>query len=130
MAAAQQKDRMTPEQIEGITDAFTGIALAICFFTNDQQRRDRTNRWLRPTYVRRQYRKGIKHAQAVLRLIGSTHFFEDNLADTIDGFIPPNASGPYWEAYIRTFEDRADALYQTQLAWRGAIRPGLHNKDW
>ena len=87
-------------------------------------------RTFRPNSIRRQHRAGIRQAQTMLRLIESTHFFEQELGQTVSDFIPKDAKGPYWDAFRRAYLPRARRLWQTQRVWRGAVPTPKHKTDW
>lgn len=103
---------------------WTGIAVGIAWsrIIIDWETVERyRDRWLRPRKVRREYRAGIKQAQSVLRLIASTHYFEDNLDQTVNDFIP-RGDDHYHRAFRRHFLPRAVSLRRTQRKWAGATK--------
>ncbi|WIC89056.1 hypothetical protein SEA_OTTAWA_10 [Arthrobacter phage Ottawa] len=93
----------------------------------------KVRRFFRPNSIRRQHRAGIRQAQTMLRLIEQTHYFAENLGSLAGDFIPKDAKGPYWDAFRRTYKDRAWDLYTAQKLWahgqRAATLRKRHLKD-
>ena len=119
------------ETITQTVSAFTTLVFWAYVLTHSIEDKEKWERRLRPNRVRAKHRAGIQHAHNVLRLIEATHYFEDNLDETIAAFIPTGSRGPFWDAFRRTYKAKATRLYWTQQAWgRFAVKPGPHRLDW
>lgn len=117
---------MTPDVIGHAINSLFMTALILTYTQGDKQRMERL---FRPNRVRAKHREGILQAQALLRLIESTQYF-DTIGTTVQGFIPEGAEGPYWDAFRRTFRTKANWLLIVSAFRVHAVKPGTPRTDW